>query len=162
MFEGIECVNKFRYQTRPARRVFLNAVALLATAFLGGCNRNADEVEDMKRMHALCRSFTYVAPEWKAAASDLRRKIQLGQIVPYDGRISFKCSKDNLDPYCQHLKDAGKTTVDTYDVFEGNEFRFKLKMPVYHRSNGPLTLSAPPSVPISCAGIDNKSLYDYF
>lgn len=140
--------------------------ALTVSTVLSGCQNNGetDRRAAQDRFRQFCRTFEYVTPEWKSAASALRERIQSGEIDP-NRDISLR--PGNGTSASQRVggkpqDDVGKTTIDVYRVYEGGRFLFDVKMPVYHHPNPFLSLSAPPSTDFDCVGLEGKSIFDYF
>lgn len=151
-----------RVEKCVAFRCMMIAVAIA----LSGCQKISDEenARALDRFREVCRKFAYVSPEWKQSASDLRKKIQSGEVDPYRG-VSYR--PDNGTSASGRIgrnleDDVGKTTIDVYRIYEQGKFLFEIKMPVYHQPNPFFSLSAPPSTDISCAALEDKSLYNYF
>lgn len=151
---------------RVEKCVVLRRMMIAVAIALSGCQKISDEgnASALDRFSEMCRKFAYVSPEWKQAASDLRKKIQSGEVDPYRG-VSYRLGngtsasgriRRNLED------DVGRTTIDVYTIYEKQKFLFEMRMPVYHKPNSFFSVSSPPSTDISCAGVEDKPLYNYF
>lgn len=142
------------------------AAILAASTVLSGCQGNdeANRKAELEKFRRFCNTFDYVAPEWKSAASGLRKRIQSGEVDPSRDILlrSGNGTSASQRVGASLQDDVGKTTIDIYRVFVGGDFIFDIKMPVYHHPNPPFSLSAPPSSDFDCAGLEGKSVYDYF
>lgn len=146
--------------------MLFRGLMITAAVALSGCYDASDEkyAVALSKFSNLCQNFEYISPEWAEAASNLRKKIQSGQIDPYL-EVSIKSEISDAERGQSVLvipNDAGHVTVDFYDIYERGQFRFKMKMPVYYRNNGNFTLSAPRFTPIECTSIDRGHLHKYF
>ena len=121
---------------RVEKCVVLRGMMIAVVIALSGCQKISDEenARALDRFREVCRKSAYVSPEWKPAASDLRKKIQSGEVDPYRG-ISY--GPDNGTSASEGIgknleDDVGKTTINVYLVYGQGKFLFELKMPVYH------------------------------
>lgn len=124
---------------RVEKCAVLRCIMIAVAIALSGCQKISDEenARALNRFREVCQKFAYISPEWKQAASDLRKKIKSGQIHPYldislrpgNGTSASQRSAGNLQD------DIGKVTIDAYRIYERDRFLFEINMPVYHQPN---------------------------
>jgi hypothetical protein len=142
-------------------RLFIYAAVL---SLFSGCQESNDaaRAEDLRDFQRFCQSFDYFVPKWKLAASILSERIKSHQLDPYlDLKIeSTQSTHDVISSVTDMPSRAGKVVIAGLKIYEGRQFRLEMRMPVYNADNSPITISAPPSIPMDCASVMHKTVYD--